>query len=593
MWKKAIIIFALLLLAVVIYSPVRHFGYVNFDDPRYISQFPRVQHGLTWDNVRWALTTTYFSNWHPLTWLSYMLDVQIFGVRPGMIHAENVIWHAINGALLFLLLDSLTHRKWPSAVVAALFVVHPMHVESVAWISERKDVLSTAFLFGAILAYVHYARAPDRRRRALWYATTLLSFALSLSAKAMGVTLPVLLLLLDYWPLGRWRIDQPAAASALPEAARRIATPRWLVLEKVPLLILSILVSGLAAAAQQAGGSMASVTELGLWQRIGNAAVACFIYVAKLIVPTHLAVFYPYPGTRPSEQIVAAILLLALFTVLIVRAWRHRPYLLVGWLWFLVALLPVIGVIQVGGQAMADRYTYVPSVGLFFILVWGALDLGELLRRREPGAAITKAPNPWPVRVALTLSAGWILVLGLLARRQVSYWHDDETLFRHALAVTGEDNWLAQFWIASDLAERNETMEAIDRYTLSIQYNPHDAHAYNRLACLLYQGSPRAAVPVYQKAVEMDPKNITYRVNLGLALAKIGDDEKAIEMLSDALARDPASPEANTDLANVLRRRNDFTRARHYYQAALHTDPGYAPAREGLKQLAAAAAAAN
>jgi hypothetical protein len=591
--RTVFIILALLVLSAAIYAPVRHFGYVKLDDPRYVSEFPRIQNGLSWANVRWAFTTNYFSNWHPLTWLSYMLDAQMFGVRPGAFHVVNVILHAINAALLFLLLDSLTHRKWPSALVAAIFAAHPMHVESVAWIAERKDVLSTAFLFAAILAYVRYARTPNHRARALWYALTLVSFMLSLSAKAMGVTLPALLLLLDYWPLGRLRMGGAIVAPDSAKLMGPVETPQWLVLEKAPLIIASILVSAVAAAAQRAGGSVISIVSLSVWQRVGNAIIAYFLYIAKLVIPTNLAVFYPHPGTRPLDQIAAAAILLVLLTLLIVRARRNRPYLIVGWLWFLISLLPVLGLMQIGEQAMADRYTYVPSVGLFIMLVWGVLDLGGLFQRRKSSVIVQKASNPWLGRTMIVLGTGWVLVLGLLARRQVGYWRDDETLFRHALAVTGEDNWLAQFRVAADLAERHETVEAIRHLGLSIQSNPDYAKAYNNLGCILYQGNSQAAVPLFEKAVELEPRNTSFRANLGLALAKSGDDTKAVEMLRHALAQDPASPEVNTDFANVLRGRKDFNRARQYYEAALRADPNYAPAREGLKQLIAAEAAAS
>ncbi len=416
---------ALAVVTLLIYSRSFDAGFIQFDDPDYVVQNGHVLQGLTPDSVRWAFTTLACANWHPLTWLSLQLDASVYGgSKAGGFHATNAFLHVANTVLLFLILGRMTGAVWQCATVAALFALHPLHVESVAWVSERKDVLSTLFWMLTMAAYVAYVRRPSLAR----YLLVALALAAGLMAKPMLITLPFVLLLLDYWPLGRWK---NGPAPALPsEIADRPLSPGRLLWEKIPLIVVVLASCVVTFVAQRAGRAVGTLETYPLRVRLLNALLAACTYLGQMLLPIDLAVYYPHPGAQISIPLAlaAGIVLLAI-SWLVLWPGRRFPYLAVGWLWYLGTLTPVIGLVQVGRQAMADRYTYVPSIGCFLILSWGVADLA--LARR------------WP-RLAPGALAGVILgVCGALTWVQLGYWHDDFSVWEHTAEVT-KSNALAQ-----------------------------------------------------------------------------------------------------------------------------------------------------
>ena len=416
-WKIIACLF-LVVATLATYGDLRTHQFINFDDDIYVTGNPPVQDGLTLKGLTWAFTTMHGGLWIPLTWLSFMVNSQLFGLHPGGFLLTNLLFHIANALLLFLWLLYLTRTLGCSFLVAALFALHPLHVESVAWATERKDVLSTFFWLLTMWAYVWYAERPRLGR----YLLILVCFSLGLMAKPMLVTLPFVLLLLDYWPLGRLRLKGPAAAAASPKPGPGVTIKR-LVWEKSPLFVISALSIVVTFYAQKEAGAISTLQTLPIANRLANAMVAYGSYLGKMFWPAHLAVFYPHPGHNlPIWQALAAGLALAVLTLLALRQARRHPYLLVGWLWYLGTLLPVIGLVQVGGQAMADRYTYVPFIGLFIVVVWGMADLAA--RWRAPKFLL-------PVGAGVVLSA-----LMVCTWVQVSYWRDSITLYEHTLEVT-------------------------------------------------------------------------------------------------------------------------------------------------------------
>lgn len=446
----------LILVSSAVFEGVRTHQFV-FDDLGFISRNSLVKDGLTWNGFIWAFTTRLMGIWHPITWLSHMVDCQLFGVAPAGHHLMNLFFHIANTLLLFLLLLFCTKAEWPSFIVAALFAIHPLHVESVAWVAERKDVLSSFFWLLTMWAYVGYVRNPGLRR----YALVLICFSLGLMAKPMLVTLPLVLLLWDYWPLRRWA-PQGAAAAETGQPLGNFPYPRIslkrLVWEKIPLFILVVLFSLLAIYAQKAGAMVVSLADIPLGARISNALVAYVSYLGKTVFPLHLAVLYPHPGNViHGWKVLGAALGLALLSWIIIRRARNYPYLLVGWLWFLGTLVPVIGLLQVGMQAMADRYTYIPLIGLFIMAAWGMADL--LARWRCP-------------KFLLPLVAGtMIVVFGTVAWFQVGYWRNAVSLFQHTLSVT-QNNPMIQGALGEALYFRGEVDQALVHFQEAIRVNP-------------------------------------------------------------------------------------------------------------------------
>jgi hypothetical protein len=511
--SKLLICAALIVAVFIVFGRASWFGFIDYDDSDYVKYFTARPPGITVENIRWAFTTFTFSNWHPLTWISYLLDRAWFNTAPGMMHVENILLHAGSSVLLFLMLEQSTAKGWRSAIVAGLFAVHPVHIESVVWLAERKDVLSMFFLLLSWLIYVKYAEQPS----ALKYVLLLISYAASLMSKAMGVTFPLLLLLWDVWPLRR---------ATLP-----FVTKRWsaLIVEKIPLMVLSVIVSILTFAAQRAGRSLYTLNSLSIMERISNAALSYLQYIATTLLPTNLTVFYPLPKSFPFGEMIASMLLLAIITAAVLRWGRLRLYLPVGWFWFVGALVPMIGLVQVGSQAMADRYNYLPSIGLLIAIVWG---MADLIGWRGAGKFILSGA-----------ASAAIVACSVLTWIQVGYWKDPPTLFNRALAVTS-DNWVAHMHLGNDLAKHEKYSLAADEFVKVIEINPAYAEAYYNLGNCIYFSDPAKSIQVYKKSIELAPYDERGYLNLANALFTIGHFNEAAEQCRLALKLDPDSLQA-------------------------------------------------
>jgi hypothetical protein len=519
-YRRDILVSLVLVAATVaIYWPVRDNGFVNFDDNIYITQNRGVHSGLSTEGLLWAFTTTAASNWHPLTWLSLQLDYQLSGLDPRGFHRTNVLLHVANTLLLFGLLRRMTGALWRSALVAALFAWHPLHVESVAWASERKDVLSTLFWMLTLWGYLLYVSQPAAWR----YLVVVLAFALGLLAKPMLVTLPCVLMLLDYWPLRRF-LAQACADPDVPHSRPPAVSLGRLVAEKVPLLALAAASCAVTIYVQQRGGALGTLKHFPLPVRAGSAVVAYTGYIIKMVWPLHLAPFYPHPRqTPPVWQVATAGLLLIGVTAAALWQGRRRPYLLVGWLWYLGTLVPVLGLVQVGLQAMADRYTYVPLTGLFLIVSWG---LGELAARSSEWARAS-----WLV-ASLALAACMILSVN-----QVRRWHDSQTLWEHALRVT-TGNYMAHTNLAAELQHDPARLsEAMDHYNQALTANPRFYPALNGRGVLFARlGDSANARSDFAAALEIAPQDARAHYNMAVILAtQPGKSAEAVLHLTMAI----------------------------------------------------------
>ena len=550
---------------------VQNHGFVNLDDDLYVTANPHVQAGLTVDGIVWAFTTTHASNWHPLTWLSHMADCHLFGLSPGAHHFTNVLLHVGNTLLLFLVFYRMTWAVWKSAFVAGLFALHPLHVESVAWIAGRKDLLSTFCWLLTIGLYLRYVKCPRYNR----YLLVLLSFSLGLMAKPMLVTLPFVLLLLDYWPLGRLESTNSSLTTKSDTGKSTVFWSRRslilrLVLEKIPLLGLTTVSSIVTFLAQRSGGALESLNTIPLNVRLANAFVAYVRYMEKTIWPHDLAVFYPHPGrSLPMWQVAGAVLLLISITVLVLRTVRSHPHLTIGWLWYLGTLVPVIGIVQVGAQALADRYTHVPLIGLFIVMAWGLPDM--LARWSHRRAALA------------TLTAGLLVALMICSLLQVRYWQNSSTLFRHTLEVT-TNNWLAHNNMGLAVASEGDSAGALAHYRKSLLINPNNAPAHNNLGIALAQHkSPLEARIHFDQALYLKPDLADAHYNLGVLLMKNGEIDDAIFHYQQALQSKPDDPQIHNNMANALLRRGDVCAAIFHYREALRLEPASTTTRKNLE----------
>jgi protein O-mannosyl-transferase len=546
---KVRLVLCLLLAAmtVALYNSATHHGFANYDDDRYITTNAHVRAGLSGSTITWAFTSFDEANWHPLTWLSHSLDCELFNLNAVGHHYTSVLFHAANAVLLLLLLVRLTGSTARSLAIAALFAVHPLNVESVAWVAERKSVLAMFFFLLALLAYAWYARRPSVERYVLVGAL----FAMGLMSKPMVITLPFVLLLLDYWPLGRMRTSLLSQAD-LAESAAGADQSWWrLVAEKLPLFALSAGSAIVTMFAQRAGGAITFNAAHAPWLRIENALVCYVIYLLKAVWPSRLAVLYPYPHALPLWKAVASAVILAAITFLVVRYREHR-YLPVGWFWFLGTMVPMVGLVQVGNQAMADRYAYLPFVGLFVMVVWGVADVAarfapEQDTARPEAAALPKKSLSVPL---LALTGCVVVALGAATVMQLSYWRDDLTLWTHTLAVT-QRNFVAENNAGAVLAQQGRTEEAIVHLRAASEIEPGD--------------------PVSQ-------------LNLGVYAQQHGDLKQAVMRYEAALqlatdTRIRASAFAN--LGQIYFTQRDYTRARVAFEAAAKLNNPY-PIQLGL-----------
>jgi len=595
----------LTLVTLAVYWPVHKYDFVHYDDDDYVTDNQNVQQGLTWQSIKWAFTTGHASNWHPLTWLSHIIDCRLFGDDPGSHHLVNLLFHVTNTLLLFIVFNRMTQHYFertsaehntglyrtekpvdktllfpqnsagllPSAFVAALFALHPLHVESVAWIAERKDLLSTLFWLLTMLAYVRYAERPSP----LKFAVTLLLFALGLLSKPMLVTLPFVLLLLDYWPLNRLNSKFSILNSAI---------------EKVPFFVFSILSSIITFLVQHKGGAVTA--DIDLKARLSNALVSYLAYIGKMFVPTRLAVLYPHPANGiPLQKTIICAVTLVLITALFLYFARRYKYLIVGWLWYLGTLVPVIGIVQVGVQALADRYTYIPLTGLFIIIAFAANDLCVKLPAAKPAFAYL---------AVLILAAA-----ALAASHQLKYWKDSFALFDHTLAVT-ENNYVMHNNYGNILNDLNKPAEAVKHFEQTLRFIPDDPAVHNNYGNALRKlGRVDEAIQHYNLALKLKPDFSLIHYNLGLALVDKGDYDQAIEhykiylgpnidsasphfdiatllatqgktddaikQYQEALKHKPDAVEAVSNLGYAFAQKNQFQQALEYYYKALDIDP--------------------
>src|SRR6267378_644655 len=559
-------------LSLAVFSQTIHYNFVNFDDDTYVYNAPAIRAGLTLKGIVAAFTSPHAGNWHPLTTLSHMLDCGLYGLNAGGHHATNVVLHTIAALLLFHMLRQMTGAFWKSAIVAALFAVHPLHVESVAWVSERKDVLSAIFFFLMLAAYVRYVRAPSPGR----YFFVAMIFALGLMSKPMLVTVPFVLLLLDYWPLRRFDKDTQFNGRRIASWSNQRPSYQQLFLEKTPLLILSGLSCLLTIWAQdQATGSL---EQLPFTWRLNNAVVSYIEYVLQTFWPVRLAVFYPHPNNElPIWQVTLATTLLFFISAMAILLRKKRPYVFTGWFWYVGMLVPVIGIVQIGEQGHADRYTYLPHIGLFLLIVWGAADLA----------------NTWHLRreylwLAATIT---IAVLSCGAAVQTSFWKNSERLWDHTLSVTS-DNDFAHNNLGFLHLRRGELDKAISHFETALKirsgksqtrYNLGTALVHVNLAnALAREGRPEEAIVHYEQAVKLRPDYGDAYYNFGSVLFQQGRIDDAIAQWQKALAIQPNDAAAHTSLGNAFLQKGWPEQAIVHYQNALQIDPGAVNARNNM-----------
>jgi len=522
-WTLTAVCVCLTVVTWVVFSQTLRYDFVNYDDPHYVYQNARITNGINFANVAWAFTHVHSENWHPLTTITHMLDCQLHGLNAGWHHFTNVLLHSLAVVLLFVALECMTGALWRSAFVSAVFAVHPLHVESVAWIAERKDVLSAVFFMLCLLTYLRYTRAPSIGR----YLTVAFVVALGLMSKPMLVTLPFVLLLLDYWPLGRFEAHRS-------NTGRQVLQ---LVVEKIPLIALSAVSSIVTFLAQRE--AIGWTEQLPVSERISNAFAAYVVYIRQMFWPARLAVFYPHPENRvPVWEISLALVALVGITAAAFVFRKKTPYFVTGWLWYLGMLVPVIGLVQVGWQGHADRYTYLPQIGLYVALTWAVTDLTRSWRfqRIALGAAAL-------IAVAVLTWRSWL---------QTSYWRDSETLFTHALAVTS-NNDVALNNLGIIFLDKGQLDDAISKLQAAVDLRPENAPAHDNLAkALLKKGQVAEAMVHYRKFLELEPANVEARNTLGTALIQQGRVREAIDQWQEALAIQPENGNAASNLAWVF-----------------------------------------
>jgi tetratricopeptide (TPR) repeat protein len=556
--RDVIICVVLALVTLALYSPVGYHEFVDYDDPPYVTDNSHVSGGLTLSGISWAFTAYHSGNWHPLTWISLMLDAQIYGLKAGGFLITNLLLHLSNTLLLYLLWRRMTGCIWRSATLAALFAWHPTHVESVAWISERKDVLCGLFWILTLWAYASYARTG--KRKSLQVAWGL--FVAALMSKPMAVTLPFALLLMDYWPLNRWR------AGANLKQSKSLFTWQQLVWEKWPFFALLPVSFYLTFRAQAGSGAVETLESLPLSGRLANAIVSYTSYLEKMAWPIDLSVFYPHPHHWAPGRIAYCFAVLALITALAVMGWKKRPWLFTGWFWYLGTLVPVIGLIQVGVQSMADRYTYLPSIGLFAAVVWGG---GALLYRLR-----------LPLWTGQALACSALVACLAFSHTQISYWKDSRALFQHALAVTGE-NVIVLTNLGVEAVAEHRNAEARRYIEAALRLNPNDFYTWSAMALVSERmGNDAEAVNDYQVSLKINPNQSRPRFHAGRLLAKLGKEPEAIKEYEEALRLQPDVSDGWYLLGNLYAHQNRFPDAVGCYIKSLELLPDQADVHQNL-----------
>jgi tetratricopeptide (TPR) repeat protein len=540
---------ALALVTLAVYWPMTRHDFVDFDDEAYISMNPHVTSGLTWTNVVWAFKSSEAANWHPLTWISHMADCDLYGLNPGGHHLTNLLFHIANTLLLFLFLDNTTGARWRSAFVAALFAWHPLHVESVAWAAERKDVLSTFFWMLTLIAYAGYAKKPGAAK----YLLALAFFACGLMSKPMVVTLPFVLLLLDFWPLNRFQNFM------VQNLTRRAAI---LVAEKLPFFALALAGSIVTFLVQKTGGAISPVS---VFSRAESVLLTYARYISKTFWPADLAIVYPYRYSWPTVFVIGTALLLVIWSGLFIFRAKRNPYLVVGWFWFLGTLVPTIGVVQVGAQSMADRYMYIPSIGLFIVVVWGANDLFNL----------------WPAKRKFLPLAGGVALAGCLMATslQLTYWRNSFSLFLHAIAVT-TDNYVAENCLGKAFEKAGDNARALVLYTDAVKIEPRFPESqFNLAICLLTFGKTSEAFQHLRIAAKLEPNDPDIQYDLGIYFSQHGGLDDAARGFQAALAIRPDFPEAQSEFGLLLSRQKKFAEASRHFAETVRLKPNDPEAR--------------
>jgi tetratricopeptide (TPR) repeat protein len=555
---RAVLVYSVIILTTLsVYLPVKDFDFVVYDDYDYVFDNPRVKEGLTFKNVLWSLIATKVSNWHPLTWISHMTDIQIFGMNAGGHHLTSVGFHILNTVLLLVWLNAMTGEFWKSSFVAALFAIHPLHVESVAWIAERKDVLSTFFCFLTLLFYTLYCQKKNRQQ----YLLSLFFFICALMAKPMVVTLPFVFLILDYWPLKRY---PEVFSKDIPVQDLRVIGR--LLVEKVPFVMFSLLSCLKTLTVQHS--TVASIDLFPLIPRTANSIISYSEYISKMVFPFPLAVLYPYPRIIFLWKVIASLFIVLSISFLVIRRLRRSPWLAVGWFWYIGTLVPVIGLVQVGVQGYADRYTYIPLIGLFIMIAWQVPEMVQSWKHKT---------------IALSVSAAGILsVLCVLTSLQIRHWENSITLFEHALKSTSE-NYVAHHNLGFSLAERGNFDEAISHYNKAIQIFPFFADSHNNLGFISSKrGNFQEAILHFQNAIEYNPNNVQsyyFLANLYFELKQI---DNAIIYYSKALEIRPDYVEVINNLGISLALIGKSDESLAHFKEAIRIDPDFVDARRNI-----------
>ncbi|MBL8180903.1 MAG: hypothetical protein JNL64_04765 [Blastocatellia bacterium] len=562
-YSTPIVVIGLIVACVAIYGQTFRFDFINIDDRQYVYENPIIATGLNSKSIWWAFTAVYSGNWHPVTWLTHLADVSLFGMNAGGHHATNVVIHTLASVLAFFAFRNLTSTVWPSAAVAALFAVHPAHVESVAWIAERRDVLTALFMMLTLLSYVKFVRTDDGKAK--WMAFTAVCLALGLMSKGMLVTMPFVLLLSDYWPLNR---------------LNSLADLKKVVIEKIPLFALVAASAAITFYSQSSGGAVADLATMPLGDRIQNMIVAYASYVAMLFYPFNLGVFYPIDTNRPFWIVLVSCIVLVALSVLLLIVLRHKRYLAVGWLWFLGMMFPVSGIVQIGGQSMADRYTYVPYFGLFIILVWGIVELSAKFRL--------------PEKVVAAAAMVAVVALGIRAFDQTAKWQNSETLYRHTLSFTKNNNPLLAN-LCLHYLKKADSQTAERQCTELLAQMPETADGYQILGNLSAQnGKMKEARAFFEKAIALRPEWGVLHLNLGMAAAKLGDIDSGLRSMDKAAASNDGSVPPPTLargyflVAGEYERKGQRERSIETLTNAVKIDPGFTEAANLLERMKAA-----